>query len=740
MSGTGLPQQTHLAMHGMEQAWKSAEGWSLIGVLDGGIDPEHPSLRSFTGPDSIGGSLVPGGNYIAYGSYNAASEWNLQLSNVVRDWLAQPVDASTEPCDGLDGTLDSQLTNLSAGHGTHVAGLIGANPQTGTGIRGTCVACGMQFARLGRWICDLSEGEAPELSYTMAELPAGLGGLMRNGMQVANHSGGLDGYCLQYSCTESLDLLKERDVILVASAGNTLGFPYGVQWPARMTDVLAAGGLNPARQMWDQSPNACPYDPVVPTPDPGENWCLTPPGVPYPGAPDQNVFNYIECGSNHRRPNPFSPYSCLPGSTLELMALAQGAWSLFPYPPDEDNFPEGVTWNGFVDCGDRFGPGTARDGIGPCTGTSMSAPILSGIVGLLRSINPLMPAGNPFEPSADPFSRAPAAPGVDPFNRNIYGIRDLLAQVSGSGVADDKLGFGIPSAAVAVSEMLGTSRYEAVVNRVTPLFALYSPLRKDYAAVATPQMAMELAYDRNQPYRMGRLSDDTFIEGQAVPGYPHLPNAYDKLYPPEQAVKAAALILTTHVSPDASYPAVIPLFLMERPAPKGSPQLHDSILLSSVAQVEAAAALGYRYLGRQGYLYEWCETAGCAPPGTEAPHLLCNANNKVQDCAVFLDSQASVFTSAGYNALFPGATRSQLGLAYTLADADGDLLVDALERLIGTSTQHADSDGDGASDALEYPLATAPFTDPCDSDGPSNFCVRADPRMFRNGFETGGAP
>jgi len=132
--------------------------------------------------------------------------------------------------------------------------------------------------------------------------------------------------------------------------------------------------------------------------------------------------------------------------------------------------------------------------------------------------------------------------------------------------------------------------------------------------------------------------------------------------------------------------------------------------------------------------------SGCAPPpGTEELHLKCNTAAKVKDCAVFLHSREAEFTQKGYTALFPGAPRSQLGYAYTLADTDGDGLADAMEHILGTSIHHVDSDGDGFSDADEYPLETAPFSDPCDGlDNVINHCTRADPKIFKHGFEAGG--
>ena len=256
-----------------------------------------------------------------------------------------------------------------------------------------------------------------------------------------------------------------------------------------------------------------------------------------------------------------------------------------------------------------------------------------------------------------------------------------------------------------------------------------------------------LAYDRNEPYRMGHLEGDDFVVGLPVARYPHLPNAAVKEinFPAHQAVKAMALVLTTQVTPDPSYPPVVPIFLMERPVLDSQPaNENDLILVSSTDLVNQASALGYSYLGRQGYLYEWCTGLGCTqPPGTEALHLKCNTSSTVKDCAVFLESRRAEFEAPahGYTALFPGASHSELGFAYTLADTDGDGLVDAMEYIIGTSINHVDSDGDGTSDADEYPLASAPFSDPCV--GPEhvvNYCTRPDPKIFKNSFETGGVP
>ena len=100
-----------------------------------------------------------------------------------------------------------------------------------------------------------------------------------------------------------------------------------------------------------------------------------------------------------------------------------------------------VNYNTLVECGDSFGDASATDGRGLCTGTSMSAPLYSGMAGILRSINPLLLPG-------DPESTV-----------NAPGIRDAVVAASvvpgGTLVWDAKFGYGIPRADVAAGLVLG---------------------------------------------------------------------------------------------------------------------------------------------------------------------------------------------------------------------------------------------------------------------------------------------
>ncbi len=335
----------------------------------------------------------------------------------------------------------------------------------------------------------------------------------------------------------------------------------------------------------------------------------------------------------------------------------------------------------------------------------MSTPQVAGLFGLLRSINPMVRRGEPFQLGA-------------------YGLRNVVAETASRGIAahDDKEGFGVPDAQAAAERMLGTVREEVVRNRLAPLFAAYSPGADDYAAVASPQLAMALALYQADAYYSVPSGPIDFVAGYTVPGYPAFPNTV------AGAPRARALILTTPHKMRSEHPNLVPLHLLEKPGPAAQ---RDFILLSSETVVNTAMSAGYQYAGRQGYVYAACSPyPACRPQGTSRLHLRCRIGG---DCAVFLDEQTKAFDGRGYTQLFPGMGNSVLGLAYPATDSDGDGLPNVFEFLIGSHYLSADSDGDGTPDGVEYPFAGVPQSDPCHG-GPSQ-CPGLDAYLFRDSFE-----
>ena len=117
----------------------------------------------------------------------------------------------------------------------------------------------------------------------------------------------------------------------------------------------------------------------------------------------------------------------------------------------------GFDWNPSLKCGDNFGPG---GGVGLCTGTSMSAPQISGVVGLVRSVNPLVPVGKPtFNPLLEKASVR-------------YVVASTTAEAQANQAWTANMGYGRPDTAAAARKMLGKVAGVYIRNRVTPLFRL----------------------------------------------------------------------------------------------------------------------------------------------------------------------------------------------------------------------------------------------------------------------------
>jgi subtilisin family serine protease len=248
-----------------------------------------------------------------------------------------------------------------------------------------------------------------------------------------------------YAMCLAITHARNRDVAMVASSGNGR---TALDFPASDPRVIAAGGFQQNLAVWDLWPN-CPAG-----------------------------FGLSQCGS--------ACTTNVNGAKQELVGSAQSALST-TYP--------GYNWSPGLACGDGFpGPGFGN-GMGWCTGTSMSAPQIAGILGVLRSVNPLVPAGDD-----------PTVAGS---------LRRVLAETTFQAAANQPWepfqGYGRPDAAAAAKRMLGKVAGSVVRNRATPLFRLYSSGAKDYVDVTSPQMAV------------GRMINSTHA-WQPVASLPPVPN------------------------------------------------------------------------------------------------------------------------------------------------------------------------------------------------------------------------
>jgi subtilisin family serine protease len=526
------------------------------------------------------------------------------------------------------------------GHGTHVAGIIAATANNTIGGSGVC------------WHCSLMIGKAAKIdtyisnNYMYLHFASALKGIVwmvDSGAQVINMSFG--GAFEEPPCTDdpegpfclTLTHAKRMDVVMVAAAGNESD--QSVDFPAADPSVIGVGAI-------DIDGNAPIWSSAGPEKE------LVAPGV--------HILSTFYTGVEYLTGNNGSSDEFKPECTN----------SLFPLPSH-----------------------------GPCSGTSMATPHISGAAALLRSANPLLTTDQ---------------------------IRELLIQYASQAEnPDNAMGHGLPNMLESVRAALGTAAGQTLVNRLTPLFRLYSRTAQDSLYTSSPQMAMAAMYETLQPQPEGEGTRVTWTPAgkRYTPGYSSFPRLALTRH---EMPKADAYIFTTHRNPINPERELVPLYRLSYQGnyTGNNPSNVDHIYTTEQEGVDYFGTLDYKLDGIEGYIFPDYEAQ---PPGTEKLYRKYNPSR--DDHAIFPESMLSQMTAAGYTR---NTGNEWIGYVYPNVDSDNDGLIDGFERVIGTDSNIPDSDQDGILDGTE--VNVYPYSDPLDNIAASPLFLHKTPRELSSSW------
>ncbi len=502
-----------------------------------------------------------------------AYQWGIEMLKLDKAWAITKGRAHVSTVDtgffshpelspGVDGNFRSHLsqtTERSGGptnnqfHATLAAGVMAARGFDGKGISGACAWCSLSI-HVGNPMKTV--GPVDEDIGTRDAIAAGASVInMSFGDSAEKDPSKPQRTCQYFGTCATFRRAEERDVVVVSIAQNQSNAGTGpnsdrVPYPANYPSVIAVGGIDSDGKFWDTG-----YD------NSGSN-----------------------SGSN------WGPKIRLVAPAKDvLMPMAEGKY-LYEYSAYR--------------CGDRVDATVAEaptlpasyTGYGDCLGTSFAAPFVSGIAGLIRSVNPLLTAAE------------------------VRVILDTTATQPVAGPAGSGLTFFLPDAEKAVRQALGPGS-----NRLSPMFSLYAADTQTHLFTSSPQTAVAAVageFKLSGQTQVGKYASfGNLVTDYASFGGKLCDTAGNNCVQP--AARALFSIFTTEASPDGQRP-MAPLFRMSQVCTGGTAGCKSARTFAYATdrtQVQALEARGYVVDGVEGYIYSF-QGSPPVPLGTLA---LCQA-------------------------------------------------------------------------------------------------------------------
>ena len=199
-------------------AWNRTTGCSdvTVAVIDSGVDLNHPDLVA---------NLVPGRDMVDLPGATPPPGFHFEGDNVGRDAIPQD----------------------EVGHGTHVAGTIGAVGDNNRGVVGVCWNVKLMPVKVLTRLVSNSNPNDVRGTGSSADVAAGIRWAVDNGADILNLS--LGSLSSTFVERDAVAYAVAQGVLVVAAMGNhEQSNPGAPSFPAAYPSVLSVGAVNQAKQ------------------------------------------------------------------------------------------------------------------------------------------------------------------------------------------------------------------------------------------------------------------------------------------------------------------------------------------------------------------------------------------------------------------------------------------------------------------------------------------------------------
>ncbi len=216
-------RQYWLTQSGIEKAWEVSKGAGVkVAIIDSGVDKSHPDLKGAMGPgiDISGAGAADGSKGIG-----AEPEHGTLVATMLGGRGHKTSSPSAKPSAKTKASASAKPTEEAESGGPD--GVIGVAPEA-------------EMLSVSVWL----GSDNPSGKNIDDQIPAAVKWAVDQGAKVINMSLGSTSTAWPQSWDDAFAYAEERDVVIVAAAGNRKSGSEQVGAPATIPGVLAVGGLD----------------------------------------------------------------------------------------------------------------------------------------------------------------------------------------------------------------------------------------------------------------------------------------------------------------------------------------------------------------------------------------------------------------------------------------------------------------------------------------------------------------